>query len=104
MNETPTKHSDRFHQDKRPRAEVTWDPPSMPQSGGVASTTISIASAALGDFVIASLTTLPAADILISAHVQAAGVVRVILKNESGSVQDLPSGTLRIRLLKKEMI
>jgi hypothetical protein len=76
-------------------ASATWDPASI-ADGDDLSTTISVTGAAVGNPCFASLSTLGANDVLISAHVQAADTVRVVLLNRSGGAFDAASGTLRV--------
>lgn len=72
----------------------TWDPPSI-NNGAQASTTVGVTGAAFGDTVLASLDR-DLQGMQITAFVQSAGNVTVILKNDSGSTVDLVSSTLRI--------
>ncbi|MEE8382226.1 MAG: hypothetical protein V3R78_10190 [Thermodesulfobacteriota bacterium] len=78
-------------------ATTAWDPASI-AAGGKLSTTITVTGAALGDPCTVGLTSLVAAngDTEIAAHVEAADTVRVILKNHTGSAQNLANGTLRV--------
>ena len=71
----------------------TWDPANM-IAGGIASTTIAVTGARVGDPAVASLATIGVNDVMISAHVQAADTVRVILLNLTGGALDIASGTL----------
>jgi hypothetical protein len=75
-------------------ASKTWDPANM-VNGATETTTITISGAVVGDPVEASHDQLGANDILISAHVQSANTVLVILMNKTGLAQNLPSGTLQ---------
>ncbi|HLP40978.1 MAG TPA: hypothetical protein VK465_05685 [Fibrobacteria bacterium] len=81
-------------------ASTTWDPGNMAADGNVVSTTITVTGAAVGDQASASLTTIGANDVLISAHVQAADTVRVILMNKTGGALDIASGTLAVKVWK----
>ena len=71
----------------------TWDPANM-ADGAVTSTTITVTGARVGDPAVASLTTIGVNDVMVSAHVQAADTVRVILYNRTGGALDIASGTL----------
>lgn len=77
------------------KGETTWDPGSI-ADGDDLSTTVTVTGAAVGDPCFASLSTLGANDVLISAHVQAADTVRVVLLNRTGGAFDAASGTLRV--------
>lgn len=79
---------------------ATWDPGNMAADGSVASTTLTVTGAAVGDVAHASLSTIGANDVLITAHVQAADTVRVVLQNKTGGALDIASGTLRVVVLK----
>ena len=78
---------------------ITWDPPLF-ANNEVVSTTIAIAEAMPGDIVYVSHDKIGANDVIISAHVQEPGIVRVILRNVSGKDIDIESGTLRVSLWK----
>lgn len=72
---------------------VVWDPPNM-ADGAVTSTTIVVAGARTGDPAVASHDQIGANDVMISAHVQAANTVRVILYNRTGGALDIANGNL----------
>lgn len=76
-------------------ARGQWDPPSL-SPGGVVSGVIAVPGAMPGDPAVASHDQIGARDILISAHVESAGNVRVILRNDTGSAQDIPNGVLTV--------
>lgn len=78
---------------------ATWDPASI-SVGGSTSTSITVPGAAIGDKVLASLSTMVTNDIVISAHVSAANTVRVVLFNPSAAAVDLASGTLSVLVFK----
>lgn len=80
---------------RRLTGSTTWDPASI-ADGAVASTTVTVTGAAVGDRAVASLSTLGANDVLISAHVQATDTVRVVILNKTGGALDLGSGTLNV--------
>lgn len=80
-------------------ATATWDP-ALLAAGAVASTTITVTGAVAGDVAIASHDQLGANNVLISAHVQAADTVRVVLRNETGANLDIASGTLRVMVIR----
>lgn len=73
---------------------TTWDPASV-ADGDAVSTTLTVTGAATGQVCTASLTTLTADLIAISAFPSAGNTVRVVLNNNSGAPVDLTSGTLR---------
>jgi len=80
-------------------ATATWDPPSL-NNGAVTSTTITVTGAGLGDIVNASHNQIGANNVIVSAHVQAADTVRVVLRNDSGGTLNIASGTLRVNVWK----
>lgn len=82
------------------RASKTWDPGSI-NDGAVAPTTITATGAVAGDTVIASHDQIGANDVLVSAHVQAADTVRVVMLNKTGGALDVASGTLYVTVFKR---
>jgi hypothetical protein len=80
-------------------ASKTWNPPSI-AAGAMTLTTVTVPGAAAGDPASASHTQLGANFIVISAHVQSADLVTVILLNTTGSAKNLASGTLRASVFK----
>ena len=80
-------------------ATATWDPPSL-EKGGVASTTVTVSGASVGDIAYASHDRIGANNVIISAHVQSAESVRVVLQNGSSADIDIPTGTLRVTVRK----
>lgn len=81
-------------------ATATWNPANMAADGNVVSTTITVTGAAVGDVCYASHDQIGANDVLVSAHVQAADTVRVLLQNKTGGALDIASGTLRVLVWK----
>lgn len=77
------------------KATATWDPASL-LAGVTASTTITVTGAAVGDIAYATHDQIGANDVLISAHVQSANTVRVVVDNLTGGVLDIASGTLSV--------
>lgn len=73
---------------------ATWDP-ALIAVGAAATTTLTVTGAATGQVCMASLTTLTADTLVISAFPSAADTVRVVLNNNSAAGVDLASGTLR---------
>ena len=73
----------------------TWVPGAIP-AGGVVSTTINVPGAVLGDKVLVSHDQLGSNALQMTAHVQAAGIVRVVIANNTGSLVTLASGTLSV--------
>jgi hypothetical protein len=82
-----------------PTGSATYNPPSLNDGDG-ATTTVTCAGAALGDYVSASFS-LDLQGIMLTAWVSAADIVSVRFQNESGGVIDLASGTLRVAVLKQ---
>lgn len=77
------------------RASTTWDPANL-ADGAAASTTVTVAGAAVGDEAIASLSTITTTLWLISAYVGATNTVYVTIMNKTGGPVDLGSGTLKV--------
>lgn len=88
--ETITKHISKT---------FTWDPGAV-ADGGVVGCIQTVSGAAVGDPAVASLSSIGANNILISAYVDGANSVRVIIFNKTGGTLDLASGTLRIDVWK----
>lgn len=80
-------------------ATTAWDPPSL-ANGASASTTVTVAGAAVGDPCIAGLASITAAGWVLSASVTAADTVTVVLFRAFGGTSDLGSGTLRVGVFK----
>jgi len=74
----------------------TWNPPSL-ASGASEITTVSVAGAALGNYVQASFS-LDLQGLSLAAYVSAANTVTVVLNNLTGGTIDLASGTLKVRV------
>lgn len=78
---------------------MTWNPASI-AAGSYEGKTITVPGAAVGDFVIASLSTMLTNDMMISGHVRAADSVRVILFNPTAAPINLGSGTVSVLVFK----
>lgn len=81
-------------------AQGTWDPPPL-SAGGVAAATIAVPGAEIGDKVVAAHDQIGAVNVLISSHVESAGNVRVVVRNETGATLDIPSGMLSVMVFKR---
>src|SRR4030095_16409876 len=79
----------------------TWDPPSL-AAGASTSTTVTVTGAAGGDFVVTSFSVALAIDMTMTARVPAANTVTVKLQNDTAAPVDVVSGTLRVRVLKRQ--
>jgi len=77
----------------------TWDAGSIAAAGYEAED-VTVPGAAVGDFVMASLTTMVTNDMMLTAHVSAADTVKVILFNPTAGAIDLGSGTLAVIVFK----
>lgn len=77
----------------------TWNPGSIAAAGYEAED-VTVPGAAVGDFVMASLTTMVTNDMMLTAHVSAADTVKVILFNPTAGAIDLGSGTLAVIVFK----
>jgi len=80
-------------------AQATVDLPSVPD-GGVVAVTVTVNGASPGDCALASLSTIGAVSVLVSAHVQSADTVRVVFENRSGAAWDPAAGTLTVLVFK----
>ncbi len=78
-------------------ASANWDPPSMVDDG-VASTTLTVAGAVIGDPVVAGFTSAVPAGAILSAQVTAPNTVTVSLLNRTGAGIDLVSGSVRVEV------
>lgn len=76
------------------RASATWAPGTI-DDGGVATTTITVTGATTADPAVAAHTELGGDQVIISAYVQGANTVRVVILNKTGSPLSIGSGTLR---------
>lgn len=80
-------------------ASTTWDPPSV-GIGGAAATTLTVTGATVGDYAIASFDQ-SLQSLQLTAYVYTTNGVAVTLSNSLGGSVDLPSGTLRVRVIKQ---
>jgi len=80
------------------KVTATWDPGSI-AAGASTTTTITVAGAALGDFVLVSFS-LDLQGMDVGGYVSAVNTVTVILSNLTGSAIDLGSGTVAVLVLK----
>lgn len=80
-------------------ASATYDPPSLSTASGT-TTSVSCTGAAMGDFVLVSFS-IDLNGITVTGWVSAADTVSVRFQNQTGSTQDLASGTLRVRVWKQ---
>jgi hypothetical protein len=74
----------------------TWDPGTLAADGNATSTTVTVTGAVVGDPAFASLTTIGANNVLVSAHVSSADTVTVVVMNKTGGALDIASGTLNV--------
>jgi hypothetical protein len=80
-------------------ASKTWDPASV-ADGAVTNTTVTLLSATLGDFAVASFSLAVPANAILAAAVTAADTVTVTLFNKTGGALDLASGTLKVAIIR----
>jgi pectate lyase-like protein/parallel beta helix pectate lyase-like protein len=80
-------------------ASIQWRPAQL-LNGGVATTSVQIGSAAVGDGVLCSHDRLGSRLLLLACHVESSGVVRAVLLNLSGGSVEIPTGTLRVRIFR----
>lgn len=79
----------------------TWAPGAI-AAGSKASTTITAPDAEIGDFVMVSHDKILTSDLRISGHINAAGVVRVVIQNPTASSVTVASGTVSILVLTRK--
>lgn len=77
----------------------TWNPNSI-AAAGYESEDITVPGAAVGDFCMASLSSMLTNDMMLTAHVSAADTVRVILFNPTAGALNVGSGTLAVLVFK----
>lgn len=80
---------------------ATWDPGSI-SDGAEAVTEVSVLNARLGDFCSASFS-VDVADLALVCAVTASGVVTVQLLNNTGGAIDLASGTVRVKIDRRQL-
>lgn len=81
---------------------TTWDAGSI-DDGNEEAKEITVAGAALGDFVIGVSLSVDVADLVLNAQVTAANTVTAILANNTGGAVDLASATVRVVVMKKSV-
>ena len=81
------------------RASKSWTPGAIGDEA-VATTTITVTGATTADPAIAAHTELGGGDFIISAYVQDANVVRVLILNKAGELLTVGSGTLYVTVFK----
>jgi hypothetical protein len=77
----------------------TWNPASI-AAVGYESEDLTVPGASVGDFCMASLSTILTNDMMLTAHVSAADTVKVILFNPTGGAINVDSGTLAVLVFK----
>jgi hypothetical protein len=77
----------------------TWNPSSI-AAAGYESEDVTVPGAAVGDFVLTSLSTIVTNDMMISGHVSAADTVKVILFNPTAGAINVAEGTLSVLVFK----
>lgn len=81
-------------------AAVAWNPPNI-LAGGYTSTTITVTGAEPGDLALASHDQIGAADVIVSAHVQAVDTVRVVIFNPTAGAINIAAGDLTVNVWKR---
>lgn len=79
--------------------QTTWNPSAI-AAGSYEAKDITVPGAAVGDFVLAALSTIVTNDLMISGNVSAADTVTVILFNPTGGSLNPGSGTLSVLVFK----
>lgn len=77
----------------------TWDPSSI-AAGGYETENVVVSGAAVGDYVMVSLTTMSTNAMMISGHVSATDTVTVVLFNPTAGAIDVDEGTLSVLVFK----
>jgi len=77
----------------------TWNPSAI-AAGSYEAQDVTVPGAAVGDFVMTSLTTILTNDMMISGHVSAADTVKVVLFNPTAGSINVGSGTLSVIVFK----
>ena len=88
-----------LHLNQTLTASATWDAGSI-ADGDEEAKDVTVTGAALGDYVLASLS-VDVADLALSAQVTAANTVTASLLNNTGGAIDLASATLYVMVIKK---
>lgn len=78
---------------------VTYDPPSLDDNTQT-TTIITCTGARMGDLVDSSFS-INLNGVIMTAYVSASDTVTILLRNNTGAVRDLASGTLRVRITKR---
>jgi parallel beta-helix repeat protein len=81
-------------------ASGEWRPPPL-SDGGVASTTLHVATAEPGDAAVCSHDQLGPRLLLLTCHVESPGIIRAVLLNRSGGPIVVPAGTLRVLVVRR---
>ena len=82
------------------RASATWNPANM-VDGAVVSTTVTVTGAATGDVALAAHDQIGANDVIVSAHVEAADTVRMMIVNKTGGDLNIANGTVYVTVWKR---
>ena len=82
------------------RASATWNPANM-VDGAVVSTTVTVTGAAIGDVALAAHDQIGANDVIVSAHVEAADTVRMMIVNKTGGDLNIANGTVYVTVWKR---
>lgn len=78
---------------------VTWNPASI-AAGSYEAVSVTVPSAEVNDFVVASLDTMLTNSMQLTAHVSADDTVKVVLFNPTAGAINLASGTLQLLVFK----
>lgn len=91
-----------INKDNQLQSQDDWTPTAALADGAVSSTTVAVLGAALPDKAIATHDKIGAKDVMISAFVQAADTVRVVLMNKTGAPLSIAAGTVYVTVLRKQ--
>lgn len=90
------------NKDNQIQAEALWTPTAALADGAVSATTVNVTGAAQNWPAIATHENIGANNVLISAHVQAEGVARVVIMNKTGAPLTIAAGTVYVTVFRRQ--
>ena len=91
-----------INKDNQLQSSAVWTPTAGLADGAVSFTTVDVVGAGLGDCVLADHDKIGANSVLISAFVQEADLVRVVLMNKTGAPLSIPEGTVYVTVFRRQ--
>lgn len=88
--------------DNQIQSSADWTPTAGLADAAVSSTTVSVTGAQIGDQALATHDQIGPNGVLISAFVQAAGVVRVVVMNKTGAPLTIAAGTVYVTVFRRQ--